>query len=407
MANKHASLDALFADIADAIREKTGDAGTIPAVEFPNKIRDNLEIAPLYLTFSSPSSFTLAVNDATKHWDGTLEYSMDTSTWSTWDGTTALSSATSGSDNVLYLRGIGNTVITGKSNRYKWVLTGSNIACTGNIENLLDYETVESGAHPTMAAYCYYYMFDGCTGLIQAPALPATTMNGHCYSRMFYSCTSLTQAPALPATTLAAYCYEYMFRGCTSLTQAPALPATTVAAYCYYGMFYGCTSLTQAPALPATTMINYCYSNMFDGCTGLTQAPALPATTLDTCCYRWMFNGCTSLAQAPALPATTVAESCYKYMFQGCISLTQAPALPAASLKRECYSNMFDGCTSLKLSSTQTGEYTQEYRIPSSGTGTTATNALVEMFTGTGGTFTGSPAINTTYYLSNTNTVVS
>ena len=27
-----------------------------------------------YLTFSSPNSFTLAVNDATKHWDGTLEY---------------------------------------------------------------------------------------------------------------------------------------------------------------------------------------------------------------------------------------------------------------------------------------------------------------------------------------------
>ena len=407
MANKHASLDALFADIADAIREKTGDAGTIPAVEFPNKIRDNLEVAPLYLTFSSPSSFTLAVNDATKHWDGTLEYSTDASTWSTWDGTTTLSSATSGSDNVLYLRGIGNTVITGKSNSYKWVLTGSNIACTGNIENLLDYETVESGAHPTMAVYCYYYMFDGCTGLTQAPALPATTMKGHCYSRMFYGCTGLTQAPALPATTLAAYCYEYMFYSCTSLTQAPALPATTVASYCYAYMFRGCTGLTQAPALPATTMITYCYSNMFDGCTGLTQAPALPATTLATCCYRWMFDGCTGLTQAPALPATKVAESCYKYMFRGCTSLTQVPALPATNLKRECYSNMFDGCTSLKLSSTQTGEYTQEYRIPSSGTGTTATNALVEMFTGTGGTFTGTPEINTTYYLSNTNTVVS
>ena len=381
MANKHTSLDALFADIADAIREKTGDIGTIPAVEFPNMIRDNLEVAPLYLTFSSPSSFTLAVNDTTKHWDGTLEYSTDASTWSTWDGTTILSSATSGSDNVLYLRGIGNTVITGKKNSYKWVLTGSNIACTGNIENLLDYETVKSGAHPTMAVYCYYYMFDGCTGLIQAPALSATTMKGHCYSRMFY--------------------------GCTGLTQAPALPATTVASYCYSDMFRGCTGLTQAPALPATTMINYCYSNMFYGCTSLTQAPALPATKLATCCYRWMFRGCTSLTQAPALPATTVAESCYKNMFQGCTSLTQVPALSATNLKRECYSNMFDGCTSLKLSSTQTGEYTQEYRIPSSGTGSTATNALVEMFTGTGGTFTGTPAINTTYYLSNTNTVVS
>ena len=380
MANKHASLDALFADIADAIREKTGDAGTIPAVEFPNRIRDNLEVAPLYLTFSSPSSFTLAVNDATKHWDGTLEYSTDTSTWSTWDGTTTLSSATSESDNVLYLRGTGNTKITGNKNSYKWVLTGSNIACTGNIENLLDYETVKSGGHPTMADYCYYYMFDGCTGLTQAPALPATTMKVHCYSRMFYGCTGLTQAPALPATTLVAYCYEYMFRGCTSLTQAPALPATTVAAYCYYGMFYSCTSLTQAPALPATTLKNYCYSSMFDSCTGLTQAPALPATKLATCCYHWMFDGCTGLTQVPALPATKLAESCYKYMFQD--------------------------CSKIKLSSTQTGEYTIEYRIPMSGEGTDAMLALGSMFARTGGTFAETPKINTTYYLSNTNTVV-
>ena len=70
MANKHASLDALFADIADAIREKTGDEGIIPAVEFPNLIRDRLELASLpisYLTFSSPNSFTLKVNDTTKH----------------------------------------------------------------------------------------------------------------------------------------------------------------------------------------------------------------------------------------------------------------------------------------------------------------------------------------------------
>lgn len=46
MANKHASLDALFADIANAIREKTGETGTIPAAEFPSMIRDNLEVIP-------------------------------------------------------------------------------------------------------------------------------------------------------------------------------------------------------------------------------------------------------------------------------------------------------------------------------------------------------------------------
>lgn len=356
MANKHANLDSLFNDIADAIREKIGDENIIPAVDFPDVIRDRLQVAPPkpYLTFKSPNSFTLAVNDTTKHWNGTLEYSTNESTWTTWDGTTTLSSATKRSSNVLYLRGTGNTVITGSNLNYRWVLTGSNISCIGNIENLLDYATVTAGNHPTMASYCYEYLFNGCT--------------------------SLTQAPALPATTLATKCYHGMFNGCSSLIQAPALPATTLADGCYFGMFYGCKSLTQAPALPATTLADNCYEYMFQDCTALTQAPALPATTLASSCYYYMFFGCKSLTQAPALPATTLASSCYRRMFQG--------------------------CTSLKLSSTQTGEYTQEYRIPTTGTGTTASNALIDMFTSTGGTFTGTPEINTTYYLSNTNEVI-
>ena len=309
-----------------------------------------------YLTFSSPNSFTLAVNDATKHWDGTLEYFASDNTWSTWDGTTTLSAVADDGEYVLYLRGTGNTIITGFSTtpRNGWGLTGTDIKCIGNIENLLDYATVESGNNPTMANYCYYYMFQGCT--------------------------SLTQAPALPATTLADYCYSFMFSGCTSLTQAPALPSTTLAIFCYYGMFYDCTSLTQAPTLPATTLSGYCYADMFNGCTSLTQAPTLPATTLSDSCYVNMFNGCTSLIQAPVLPSTTLSQY--------------------------CYNGMFYGCTSLKLSSTKIGEYPQEYRIPTTGTGTTATDALVDMFTSTGGTFTGTPEINTTYYLSTDNMIV-
>ena len=328
MSEVYPTLTALFTDIADAIRETTGDTDLIIADDFPDLIRDSLQVKS-YLTFKSPSSFTLKVNDTTKHWNGTLEYSTDASTWTAWNGKTTLSSATKGSSNVLYLRGTGNTVITGNKSDYRWVLTGSNIKCIGNIENLLDYATVTSGNHPTMASNCYRIMFQGCTSLTQAPELPATTLANNCYQDMFLGCTSLTQAPALPATTLSNYCYSHMFQGCTSLTQAPALPATTLAGWCYPAMFRDCTSLTQAPALPATTLTSYCYA----------------------------------------------------YMFQG--------------------------CTSLKLSSTQTGEYTQEYRIPSSGTGTTATDSLYNMFTNTGGTFKGTPSINTTYYLSNTNTVVS
>ena len=114
----HSSLNELFTNIASVIREKTGDATSIIADDFPNVIRERLQVDPPkpYLTFKSPNSFTLAVKDTTKHWDGTLEYSTDASTWSTWDGTTTLSSTTSGSGGVLYLRGTGNTVITGDPN---------------------------------------------------------------------------------------------------------------------------------------------------------------------------------------------------------------------------------------------------------------------------------------------------
>ena len=359
-----------------------------------------------YLTFSSLSSFTLAVENATKNWDGTLEYFASDRTWTIWDGITALSSVDNDGEYVLYLRGTGNTVIAGKNYDYRWVLTGNDIKCIGNIENLLDYATVQSGNHPTMASKCYGYMFAGCNALTKAPDLPATTLASDCYSSMFNGCTSLKQAPALPATTLAENCYRSMFFGCTSLTQASALPATTLVNYCYDSMFCNCTALTQAPDLPATTLESNCYNSMFRGCTSLKQAPVLPATTLTTSCYYYMFCDCTSLKQAPALPATTLADSCYYYMFNGCTSLTQAPVLPATTLAWQCYGSMFSGCTSLKLSSIQTNEYAQEYRIPSSGEGTTANNALTNMFKSTGGTFTGTPEINTTYYLSTDNMIV-
>ena len=307
-----------------------------------------------YLTFSSSSSFTLKVNNLTKNWNGTIEYFASDKTWTVWDGTTVLSAVYDDGEYFLYLRGTKNTIITGNNTSFRWTLHGSNIACIGNIENLLDYTIVASGNHPRMEFYCYSAMFSGCT--------------------------ALTQAPALPATTMANSCYSYMFRGCTSLTQAPALPATTMANYCYDHMFSGCTSLTQAPALPATTMENYCYDHMF--------------------------SGCISLTQAPALPATTVANYCYQYMFYNCASLTQAPALPVITLANYCCFNMFYKCTSLKLSSTKTDDYTQEYRITHSGSSITVPNSLQDMFSSTGGTFTGTPSFNTTYYLSSDNMIV-
>lgn len=263
--------------------------------------------------------------------------------------------------------------------RWNFIFNNVNakLKIKGNIETLLDYKTVMNGEHPLMAEKCYYCIFYGCTNLVQAPTLPATTLTNSCYDGMFHNCTRLAQAPELPATALANGCYHRMFYGCTSLIQAPALPATTLTMDCYDSMFAGCISLTKAPDLPATKLATLCYQNMFVSCTKLTQAPALPATTLED-------------------------QSCYIGMFQGCTSLITIPALPATALVKYCYYNMFSGCSSIKLSTIQTDEYPYEYRIPyGSATGTTGTDSLTNMFKNTGGTFTGTPTINTTYYTSN------
>ena len=217
------------------------------------------------------------------------------------------------------------------------------VACSGNVMSLrLD----EDGRDQGLSYGCFNYMFEGCTGLISAPELPETTLASHCYECMFYGCTNLTVAPELPATALATACYSFMFAGCTSLTTAPELWATTLATGCYESMFYACRSLTTAPELPATTLAPHCYSSMFAGCESLTTAPELPATTL----------------------------------------------------ARDCYSRMFYHCSSIKLSETQTAEYSIPYSVPSGGSGTEASYALDNMFAGTGGTFKGTPELNKTYY---------
>ena len=227
-------------------------------------------------------------------------------------------------------------------NYYHFEISGP-ISARGNIMSLLnrDFST-------QLTFYGFFALFEGCTSLLSAPELPATTMEKGCYSQMFAGCTALKSAPELPANVLANNCYGWMFKGCSALASAPELPATKMEAYCYNGMFANCTKLTSAPDLHAKRLESNCYNCMFEGCTSLTSAPELPATYLVRECYHSMFNGCTSLTSAPILPATTLDWGCYSEMFQGCTSLTSAPKLPAKELIRNCYQLMFKDCSKLR-----------------------------------------------------------
>ena len=201
-----------------------------------------------YLTFRSTASFSLS---ATKRWDGTLQKATgnptDEASWSDWTGS-SITAGLSDGQYYIYLRGKDNTTLNNSSYGalFSFSYGATSVYCEGDIEALRDYE----GNPPSMAAGCCMYMFSGCTELLSAPSLSATTLANECYFGMFSECSSLTTPPVLPAMTMATDCYRNMFEKCTGLKSLPSLPATTTALRCYMGMFSGCSGLEINTGLP-------------------------------------------------------------------------------------------------------------------------------------------------------------
>ena len=162
------------------------------------------------LTFVGDTDFTLKSNLSP---NGTLQYSTDGTTWNTFGYLDTISS----SNKKLYLRGIGNNRLVPHNDTGFSFSNANEIHCYGNIETLLDYQTVLNGNHPTMDSGCFQQLFYWCSTLITPPELPATTLSSYCYQEMFYHCNKLNKLPKLPATHLPKYCYGDMFRSCSSI----------------------------------------------------------------------------------------------------------------------------------------------------------------------------------------------
>lgn len=155
---------------------------------------------------------------------------------------------------------------------------GGFVQCTGNFEvsgNIMSLlygdDFVGKTSFPSTSAQYFRNFFKDANKLVNAGnlILPATTLPSACYNSMFRGCTSLVTAPELPATTLKVGSYygqyQYMFYGCTSLTTAPVLPAIIMTDYCYSYMFYGCTSLNKVICLAVQTYAYQCLDNWLNG----------------------------------------------------------------------------------------------------------------------------------------------
>lgn len=266
---------------------------------------DDLDTA---LEFVSNAPFSIKAGwskRAENVWDGTMQYTNGRE-WKTWNSE-KIQAGKLDNKYYLYIRGITNHNVTDERDEdwggTAWSFTGSSISCNGNIEKLLDWQTVQAGNHPEMWESCF--------------------------------------------------------------------------------------------------------EDMFKGCPALVSAPDLPAIDLKDSCYKYMFSQCANLVIVPLLPATMLKNSCYQFMFFGCDSLETVHRLPATDLPYACYDRMYSSCKKIKLSTEKTGQYRIPFRIPSQGAGAISGNyAVNEMFDGTGGTFSGTPEINTTYYLDESNTIV-
>lgn len=276
--------------------------------------------------------------------------------------------------------------------------------------------------------YAFDHMFYGCASITDAElysrvdysSIPANQKGHYAYSYMYASCPNLTEIKWIPLYIgYSDYCCYNTFADCTSLVTVCTMETGGgLGQYCFSHMFAGCTSLITAPEFHnwrSTHRLGVgCFEYMYFGCTSLVAAVSLPYTSLTSGCYRCMFKGCTSLRTASSLPAMTTMPECYMSMYEGCTSLTTIPRLPAnvesssrPALMQGCYEKMFYGCTSVKVSETQTGEYVNEFRVPTSGQiQLYLYSAVSNIIWNTGGTYEGDPLtrridVNTTYYTSN------
>lgn len=148
-----------------------------------------------------------------------------------------------------------------------------------------------------------------------------------------------------------------------------------------------------------------CFRSLFNGFSNLYDASelSLPSQPLPKGACAGMFFNCTSLVKPTSLKGLTFGgESCLDGMYSGCSSMEYLPEFPTNVLKGYCCQMLFYGCTKIRVATTQSSTYKNAYRIPASGTiASTPYNALESMFANTGGTFVGTPTINTTYYTAN------
>ena len=153
-----------------------------------------------YLTFKA---IELSNISYTTNGDADIKISTDGVEWITWDGSAIQLQI----NDSLKVKNSKNTLST-QSTWFNFNITGK-VKALGNVNSLINFSKLSD--------YCFRSLFENCTGLIEAPDMPAIKLTRSCYSNMFNGCSNLEGMPYLPAKELEDYSYSFMFYGCSKL----------------------------------------------------------------------------------------------------------------------------------------------------------------------------------------------
>ncbi|MBE6152703.1 MAG: BspA family leucine-rich repeat surface protein [Firmicutes bacterium] len=253
---KYSIEDTTLTNIANAIRNKTGDSATLKPSEMPTAI-EGIE------TGSSGEMNVKILTKMSGNIDGNPKYILQrliTEIPTITVSGTSMQSAFEDCINLTKIPTLNTNTIRNMQNMFRNCakLTEIPLLNTSNATN-------------------FYYMFADCDNLITIPQFDTSNVKDMSY--MFYNCYALESIPLLNTSNVTKM--DYMFYSCRSLLEIPQFDTSNVTNMSY--MLYGCDNLITIPLLNTSKVTAMTY--VFYSCDKLKTIPQLDLSSATSINY--------------------------------------------------------------------------------------------------------------------------
>lgn len=381
MPNKHATLSALFTDIADAIREVMDTTDTIVADTFPDYIRELTYVKPTPILAKQYSwrSLTSEEKQAITKIVIMDRYTPTGSETRTWDASANQDGSVTGYliDSRLIISGNGSGYIKLSPNAYGtfgWINTkieaieGLTLLDTTDVTSMgamfyqIKASTLDVSSFNTSNVTSFIQMFRDCSNL---STLTGTadwdTSNVTNMSSMFSDCSALSTVDAANWNTAKVTTMNAMFQNCKTLATLSISSWNTAKVTDMSYMFYNCPALTSLNLNSWSTGNVTDMTAMFQQCQGLTSLTIKAWNVSNVTSIAYMFTTCNKLTSLDLANWNTAKVTNMTNLFGSCSELTSLIVTGWNTAQVTNMSAVFNGLqklTSLDLSSWNTAKVT-------------------------------------------------